>query len=183
MANQAEKLWNFHAHIASEYNRLSAKDVIKNDVLDVQTDLNKLSIKLRETIASVLSSQEQTTITLERELEEHALQLSTVDFEGPKQIMENVLDQLGKISMFLVDDVSDLARQYNSSSDLGNGNTAALFQLATSKLNNVSTEFESSLKNHLSRLKKVCDKANFGSIFEAGKQRLELELLEEQELE
>ena len=40
MSKQAEKLWNFNAHIASEYNRLSAKEVIKKDVLDVQTDLD-----------------------------------------------------------------------------------------------------------------------------------------------
>jgi len=53
---QAEKLWNFNAHIASEYNRMSAKEVLKQDVLDFQTDPEKLSIKLRETIAAVLAS-------------------------------------------------------------------------------------------------------------------------------
>ena len=130
-----------------------------------------------------MSSQEHTETILERELEEHSLQVSTVDFEGPKIIMESVLDQLGKISMFLIDDASDLARQDNSSNDLlGNGNAAVLFELATSKINNVSEEFESHLKKHLSRLKKVYDKTEFGSVFEDGKQRLELELLGEQEL-
>lgn len=53
---QADKLWNFNAHIASEYNRMSAKEVLRQDVLDLLTDPEKLSIKLRETIASVLAS-------------------------------------------------------------------------------------------------------------------------------
>ena len=40
VGKQAEKLWNFNAHIASEYNRLSAKEVLKQDVLDGQTDID-----------------------------------------------------------------------------------------------------------------------------------------------
>ena len=52
--NQAEKLWNFNAHIANEYNRMSAKEVLKQDVLDFQTHFENLSIKLRDTITSVL---------------------------------------------------------------------------------------------------------------------------------
>jgi hypothetical protein len=105
-----------------------------------------------------------------------------VDFEGPKRIMESVLAELGKISIFLVDDLNDLARQHNLANDLGNGNAAVLYQLATSKLNNVSSDFESNLKKHLLRLQRVFDKAEFGSVYQEGKQRLELELLEEQEL-
>jgi len=50
-----------------------------------------------------------------------------VDFEGPKRIMESVLADLGRISIFLVDDLNDLARQHNSTNDLGNGNAAELF--------------------------------------------------------
>jgi len=114
-----------------------------------------------------------------RELEEHLLQISAVDFDGPKMIMKNVLDSLGKISMFTVDDLNDLARQHNPSNDLGNGNAADLFDLATNKLNNVSAEFESHLKTHLARLKRVWDKADLGMVYKEGKQRLELELLEE----
>ena len=76
----------------------------------MQTDPEKLSIRVRETIASVLSSSELTKQTLERELEEHALQANSIDFEGPKRIMEDVLAQLGKISLFLVDNVSDMVR-------------------------------------------------------------------------
>jgi len=53
-------LWNFNAHIASEYNRMSAKEVLKQDVLDLQTDPDELAIKIRETIAAVLRRQEQT---------------------------------------------------------------------------------------------------------------------------
>jgi len=105
-----------------------------------------------------------------------------VDFEGPKRIMESVLADLGRISIFLVDDLNDLARQHNSTNDLGNGNAAALFQLATCKLNSVSSEFECNLKKHLLRLQRVYDKADFGSVYQEGKQYLELELLEEQEL-
>ena len=105
--------------------------------------------------------------------------MSIVDFEGPKRIMEAVLEELGKISIFLVDDVRDLARQHNPDNDLGDGNAAVLFELATSRLNGVSTAFESSLKTHLSRLQRVLDKAEFGSVYAEGKQRLQLELLGE----
>jgi hypothetical protein len=35
---------------------MSAKEVLKQDVLDLQTDPEKLSIKLRETILSVLAN-------------------------------------------------------------------------------------------------------------------------------
>jgi len=105
-----------------------------------------------------------------------------LDFEGPKRIMESVLSDLGKISIFLVDDLNDLAKQHNPANDLGNGNAAVLFQLATSKLNSVSSEFECNLKKHLLRLQHIYDKADFGSVYQEGKQRLELELLEEQEL-
>ena len=177
-------MWDFNAHIASEYNRLSAKEALKHHVLDLSTDCDSLSLKLKETIASVLNSQELTEQTLKRELEDHALQLNAVDFEGPTRIMESVLADLGRISIFLVDDLNDLAvRQHNPASDLGNGNAAALFQLATSKLNSVSAEFECNLKKHLSRLQRVYDKADFGGrVYQEGKQRLELELLEEQEL-
>ena len=105
-----------------------------------------------------------------------------MDFEGPKRIMESVLADLGRISIFLVDDLNDLARQHNPANDLGNGNAAALFQLATSKLNSVSSEFECNLKKHLLRLQRIYDKADFGSVYQSGKQHLELELLEGQEL-
>ena len=182
MLKQAESLWNFNAHIASEYNRMSAKEVLRQDVLDLQTDPDELAIKLRETIAAVLRSQEQTERALQRELEEHALQASIVDFEGPKRIMGTVLEELSKISMFLVDDVRDMARQHNPDNDLGDGNAAVLFELATSRLNGVSTAFESRLKTHLSRLQRVLDRAEFGSVYAEGKQRLQLELLGEQEL-
>ena len=53
-----------------------------------------------------------------RELEDHSLQVNSVDFEGPKRIMESVLADLGRISIFLVDDLNDLARQHNSTNDL-----------------------------------------------------------------
>jgi len=96
--------------------------------------------------------------------------------------MESVLSDLGKISIFLVDDLKDLERQHNPANDLGNGNAAALFQLATSKLNNVSSDFESNLKKHLLRFQRVYDKIEFGSVFKEGKSRLELDLLDEQEL-
>ena len=121
----------------------------------------------------------------ERELEEHAVQVSSVDFEGPKRIMEDVLAQMGKISLFLVDNVSDLARQHNETDSLvgnGNGNAAVLYELATNSLNSVSAEFKAQLKKHLLRMKKVYDRADFGAVFEEGKQRLELELLEAQEI-
>lgn len=78
--------------------------------------------------------------------------MSIVDYEGPKRIMATVLKQLGKISIFIVDDVRDIARQHNPDNDLGDGNTASLFELATCKLNGVSTEYQSCLKSHLSRL-------------------------------
>jgi len=91
--------------------------------------------------------------------------VNSVDFEGPKRIMECVIAELGKISIFLVDDLKDLGRQYNSKDDLGNGNAAALFQLATCKLNSVSSEFESSLKKHLLRFQRVYDKVEFGSVY------------------
>jgi len=35
---------------------MSAKEVLRQDVLDLQTDPEKLSIKLRETISAVLAS-------------------------------------------------------------------------------------------------------------------------------
>ena len=183
---QAEQLWDFNAHIASEYNRLSAKESLRECVCDVQTDPEKLAIRVRETIASVLSSSELTKQTLERELEEHAVQVSSVDFEGPKRIMEDVLAQMGKISLFLVDNVSDLARQHNETDSLvgnGNGNAAVLYELATNSLNSVSAEFKAQLKKHLLRMKKIYDKADFGEVFEEGKERLELELLDEQKLD
>ena len=105
-----------------------------------------------------------------------------MDFEGPKRIMESVLADLGRISIFLVDDLNDLPRQHNLTNDLGNGNAAALFQLATSKLNSVSSEFECNLKKHLLKLQRVYDKVDLESVYQEGKQRLELELLKEQEL-
>ena len=179
---QAEQLWDFNAHIASEYNRLSAKQSLKECVSDVQTDPEKLSIRLRETIASVLSSSELTKQTLERELEEHALQANSVDFEAPKRIMEDVLTQLGKISLFCVDNVSDMARQHNENDGLGDGNASVLYDLATNSLNSVSEGFKSQLKKHLMRMKRIYDKSDFGEVFEEGKERLALELLEEQEL-
>jgi len=108
----------------------------------VQTDPEKLSIRLRETIASVLSSSELTKQTLERELEEHALQVNSIDFEGPKRIMEDVLAQLGKVSLFLVDNVSDMARQHNENDGLGDGNASVLYDLATNSLNSVSEGFK-----------------------------------------
>jgi len=164
---------------------LSAKESLRECVCDVQTDPEKLAIRVRETIASVLSSSELTKQTLERELEEHAVQVSSVDFEGPKRIMEDVLAQMAKISLFLVDNVSDLARQHNETDSLagnGNGNAAVLYELATNSLNSVSAEFKAQLKKHLLRMKKVYDRADFGAVFEEGKQRLELELLEAQEI-
>jgi len=148
----------------------------------VQTDPEKLSIRLRETIASVLSSSELTKQTLERELEEHALQVNSVDFEGPKRIMEDVLAQLGKVSLFLVDNVSDMARQHNENDGLGDGNASVLYDLATKSLNSVSEGFKSQLKKHLLRMKRIYDKSDFGEVFEEGKERLALELLEEQKL-
>ena len=108
--------------------------------------------------------------------------MNSVDFEGPKRIMESVLADLGKISIFLVDDLNDLARAHNSTNDLGNGNAAALFQLATSKLNSVSSEFECNLKKHLLRLQRIYDKVDLGNVYQEGKQHLDLELLEEQEV-
>jgi len=161
---------------------LSAKESLRECVSDVQTDPEKLAVRVKETIASVLSSSELTKQTLERELEEHALQVNSVDFEGPKRIMEDVLAQLGKISLFLVDNVSDMARQHNENDSLGNGNASVLYELATNSLNSVSEEFKAQLKKHLLRMKKIYDKADFGEVFEEGKQRLELELLEEQEI-
>ena len=161
---------------------MSAKESLRECVSDVQTDPEKLAIRVRETIASVLSSSELTKQTLERELEEHALQVNSVDFEGPKRIMEDVLAQLGKISLFLVDNVSDMARQHNEKDSLGNGNASVLYELATNSLSSVSEEFKAQLKKHLLRMKKIYDKADFGEVFEEGKQRLELELLEEQEI-
>jgi len=161
---------------------LSAKESLRECVSDVQTDPEKLAIRVRETIASVLSSSELMKQTLERELEEHALQVNSVDFEGPKRIMEDVLAQLGKISLFLVDNVSDMARQHNENDSLGNGNASVLYELATNSLNSVSKEFKAQLKKHLLRMKKIYDKADFSEVFEEGKQRLELELLEAQEI-
>jgi len=161
---------------------LSAKESLKECVCDVQTDPEKLGIRVRETIASVLSSSELTKQTLERELEEHSLQVNSVDFEGPKRIMEDVLAQLGKISLFLVDNVSDMARQHNENDSLGNGNASVLYDLATNSLNSVSGEFKAQLKKHFLRMKKIYDKTDFGEVFEEGKQRIELELLEEQEI-
>jgi len=108
--------------------------------------------------------------------------VNSVDIEGPKRIMKSVLADLGKISIFLVDDLNDLVRQHKPANDLGNGNAAALYQLAISKLNNVSSEFECNLKKHLLRFQRVYDKIEFGSVYQEGKQRLELELLDEQEL-
>jgi len=161
---------------------LSAKESLRECVSDVQTDPEKLAVRVKETIASVLSSSELTKQTLERELEEHALQVNSVDFEGPKRIMEDVLAQLGKISLFLVDNVSDMARQHNENDSLGNGNASVLYELATNSLNSVSKEFKVQLKKHLLRMKKIYDKADFSEVFEEGKQRLELELLEAQEI-
>ena len=54
--------------------------------------------------------------------------------------------------------------------------------MATNSLNSVSKEFKAQLKKHFLRMKKIYDKADFGEVFEEGKQRLELELLEEQEI-
>ena len=161
---------------------MSAKESLRECVSDVQTDPEKLAVRVKETIASVLSSSELTKQTLERELEEHALQVNSVDFEGPKRIMEDVLAQLGKISLFLVDNVSDMARQHNENDSLGNGNASVLYELATNSLNSVSKEFKAQLKKHLLRMKKIYDKADFSEVFEEGKQRLELELLEAQEI-
>ena len=141
---------------------MSAKESLKECVCDVQTDPEKLGIRVRETIASVLSSSELTKQTLERELEEHSLQVNSVDFEGPKRIMKDVLTQLGKISLFLVDNVSDMARQHNENDSLGNGNASVLYDLATNSLNSVSGEFKSQLKKHFLRMKKIYYKADFG---------------------
>jgi hypothetical protein len=56
IVQQSKQLWDFNAHIASEYNRLSAKEVLRHHVLDLNTDLDQLSLRIRETIASVLNS-------------------------------------------------------------------------------------------------------------------------------
>jgi len=71
---------------------MSAKEVLKQNVLDLQTDPDELATKIRATIAAVLINQEQTERSLQRELEEHALQVSILDFKEPKRIMEAVLE-------------------------------------------------------------------------------------------
>ena len=38
IVEQSKQLWDFNAHIASEYNRLSAKEALKHHVLDLSTD-------------------------------------------------------------------------------------------------------------------------------------------------
>ena len=96
-------------------------------------------------------------MTLERELAEHSLQVDSVDFEGPKRIMDSVLTQLGKVSIFFFDNHREFETSPQSNQDLGNGNAAALFQLATNKLNNLSTEFTARLKNNVLRLRRVFD--------------------------
>jgi len=40
IVEQSNQLWNFNAHIASEYNRLSAKEILKHHVLDLSTNLD-----------------------------------------------------------------------------------------------------------------------------------------------
>jgi len=56
IVEQSKQLWDFNAHIASEYNRLSAKEVLRHHVLDLATDGDSLALKIKETIASVLNS-------------------------------------------------------------------------------------------------------------------------------
>ena len=38
IVEQSKQLWDFNAHLASEYNRLSAKEVLKHHMLDLSTD-------------------------------------------------------------------------------------------------------------------------------------------------
>jgi len=83
--------------------------------------------------------------------------VDSVDFEEPKRIMESVLAQLGNVSNFFFDNLREFETSHNSNNDLGNGNAAALFQLATNKLNNLSTEFTSRLKIHFLRIRRVFD--------------------------
>lgn len=57
-----------------------------------------------------------------------------------------------------------------------------LMALASNRLNNTSEEFNNKLKNYLERFRKVFDKLEIGQVFCDGKRRLELELLDEEDL-
>jgi len=83
--------------------------------------------------------------------------VDSVDFEEPKRIMESVLAQLSNVSIFFFDNLRKFETSHNPDNDLGNGNAATLFQLATNKLNNLSTEFTARLKNNFLRLRRVFD--------------------------
>lgn len=65
-------------------------------------------MRVRETIAGVVSCKEATKIALEASLDQLALQESAVDFEGPAKVKKEVLEKLSSISIFLVENMRDL---------------------------------------------------------------------------
>jgi len=108
MCKQAEQLWDFDDRIIAQYNVFCAKETLKKIVFDSQTELDQLSMSIRETTAGVVSSKEATKIALEASLSQLALQESAVDFYEPEKIKAEVLQKLSSISMFLVEDMRDL---------------------------------------------------------------------------
>ena len=168
------------------YSTLSAKDALKTAVSKESVELEELSNEVREILTKVLRNQEQAKAELEESFAYLALQESSIDFEGPLKIKEDVLKSLQSISMFLVNNVGDLQEQDPVQGRLNvhqEGNLEAILQLTSNPLNKTSTEFNEKLHTQLKTFRKVISKFDLGDIQQERKWVTELELLDEQDIE
>jgi hypothetical protein len=189
MRRQAEQLWDFDDRILGQYNVFCAKETLKKLVCDSSTALGQLSTRVRETTAGVVSSKEAAKTALEASLSELGLQESAVDFDEPEKIKEEVLQKLSSISMFLVEDMRDLAGPAAAAADMpdrehnASENLDALVSLASSKLNRTTERFQSQLRRQLSKFGKVLQRVDLGDVKEERKRVDEIALLDEGEIE
>lgn len=104
-------------------------------------EIEELSERVKETTKEVLSHKEQNKAALEASLEELELLESSIDFEGPSKIKQEILSNLSKITMFPIGNLRELIAEPNQQKERreeGTGNMETVISLASSVLNNTS---------------------------------------------
>lgn len=76
---------------------------LRETLENLSEDQEVLSKKIKNIMSDVLNNIKQVKDTLSTDLDQLTLQESSVDFEGPEIIKEEILQSISKISMFLVD--------------------------------------------------------------------------------
>jgi len=69
MNQRAQGLWDFDHAILEQYSKLSAKEALKSAVLDNSEGIEQLSVRIRRTVAGVLSDAEVAAASLTSSLD------------------------------------------------------------------------------------------------------------------